>query len=231
MPPFSFYSFCIIILALFEKVLNHTERLPTMFTGIIKEIGKAKISNNKLHISSFHKPKIGDSIAINGACLSVTSVFQNGFEVQLSHETLKKIAVENLSGEVHLEPALKSSERVEGHFVQGHIDCIGKIEKIEKISSSYDFFISIPEEFIKFVIPKGSIAVDGVSLTVNEVFQNSFRVSIIELTYKETLFGTYKKNRRVNIETDMFARYIYYLFKKEKQTLSWEEIEKITALY
>ncbi len=125
---------------------------------------------------------------------------------------------------------MKLSDRVEGHIVQGHIDCAGEIIKIVKNINSYDFYIRLPKKFIKFVIPKGSITIDGVSLTVNEVYEDSFRLTIIPITMKETLFGTYKIGRRVNIETDMFARYLYYMFK-EKKNISWDEIEKIQAMF
>ncbi|WP_281951540.1 riboflavin synthase [Nitrosophilus kaiyonis] len=202
-----------------------------MFTGLIREIAKVESFNGKfLRLKAKYRPNLGDSIAINGACLSVTKIFDNGFEVEVSDETRKIVALENYKDLVHIEPAMKLSDRLEGHIVQGHIDCVGVIEKIEKKINSYDFYIKIPKSYIKFVIPKGSIAVDGVSLTVNDVFEDSFRLTIIPLTMKETLFGKYKIKRRVNIETDMFARYLYYMFKKEKK-ISWEEIERIQAIF
>lgn len=202
-----------------------------MFTGLIREIGEVKSFNKKfLRIKAKYRPKIGDSIAVNGACLSVIKLFEDSFEVELSDETRNIVALENYKEKVHIEPAMKLSDRVEGHIVQGHIDTLGKITKITKNINSYDFYITLPKEFIKFIIPKGSITIDGVSLTVNEVFEESFRLTIIPLTMENTLFKTYKIGRRVNIETDMFARYLYYMFKKEK-SLSWQDIEKIQALF
>ena len=202
-----------------------------MFTGLIKEISKVESFDGKfLRLSSKHRPNLGDSIAINGACLSVTKIFDKGFEVELSDETRKIVALENYKEKVHIEPAMKLSDRLEGHIVQGHIDCVGEITKIVKNINSYDFYIKVPKRYIKFIIPKGSIAVDGVSLTVNDVYEDSFRLTIIPITMKETLFGIYKVGRRVNIETDMFARYIYYMFKKEKN-ISWEDIERIQAIF
>ena len=151
-----------------------------MFTGLIREIATVKsFSNNLLVLKAKYKPNIGDSIAVNGACLSVVWIRGDEFGVELSHESQKLLATQNFKKKVHIEPAMRLSDRLEGHIVQGHIDCVGKIIKIENGS---DFYISIPSEFIKFVIPKGSITVDGVSLTVNEVFEDSFRLTIIPIT-------------------------------------------------
>ena len=199
-----------------------------MFTGLIREIATVKsFSNNLLVLKAKYKPNIGDSIAVNGACLSVVWIRGDEFGVELSHESQKILATQNFKENVHIEPAMRLSDRLEGHIVQGHIDCVGKIIKIENGS---DFYISIPSEFIKFVIPKGSITVDGVSLTVNEVFEDSFRLTIIPITLKHTLFNSYMINDLVNIETDMFARYIYHMFNKKNQ-VSWEQIDKMMALY
>ena len=202
-----------------------------MFTGLIKEIANAThFDGQKLRLKAKHRPNIGDSIAVNGACLSVIRVHTDGFEVELGDETKRVVAIENYKGPVHMEPAMRLSDRLEGHILQGHIDCVGTIIKITPGRNSTDFFIRIPKEYIKFVIPKGSIAIDGVSLTINEVHEDHFRLTIIPITLKKTLFGRYSVGRRVNIETDMFARYLYYLFK-EKKEMSWEEIERIQALF
>ena len=188
-----------------------------MFTGLIREIAFVKsFKNNILSLRAKYRPKIGDSIAINGACLSVVKLNSDGFEVELSNETQKKVALQRYANKVHIEPAMMLKDRIEGHLVQGHIDCVGEIIKIEKKANLNNFYIQIPKEFIKFVAPKGSIAVDGVSLTVNDVFEDSFRVSIITLTLKETLFSQYTIKTQVNIETDMFARYIYQFISAKK---------------
>ena len=200
-----------------------------MFTGLIREIAQASLKNsNLLEISAAYKPNIGDSIAVNGACLTVVRKSNNSFFVELSHESKKVIETDNLNAKVHIEPAMKLSDRIEGHVIQGHIDCTGTIVKIQKNENNYDFYITVPKEYIKFIIPKGSIAVDGVSLTINEVFNDSFRLTIIPHTVKNTLFNDYRPNKVVNIETDMFARYIYHIFK-EKKSLSWNEIDNIMA--
>jgi len=194
-----------------------------MFNGLIREIAKVKsFSNNKLLLKSKYIPNIGDSVAVNGACLTTTKVYGDGFEVELSPETQSKVALENYKNLVHIEPAMRLSDRVDGHLVQGHIDCIGEILETKKVNNSYDFIIKIPSEFTKFIINKGSIAVDGVSLTVNDVWSDRFRLTIIPHTFENTLFKTYKIHQRVNIETDMFARYIYNMFKKQPNNINNE---------
>lgn len=204
-----------------------------MFTGLIREMASVQMyRNNQLTLKSSYLPKIGDSIAINGACLTVVQLLPNGFSVELSPETQALIATQNLKGKVHMEPAMQMGERFEGHIVQGHVDCLGEITDIKDNGNSVDFFISIPQEHRRFLIPKGSVTVDGVSLTINEVTQEGFRLTIIPHTLKESLFGSYTRGDMVNIETDMFARYIYHLFNPEKkESVSWADIDKISALY
>lgn len=203
-----------------------------MFTGLIREMAKVvNLNNNFLTLKSKYKPKIGDSIAINGACLTVTHFTKDTFSVELSPESQNILAMENYKDIVHIEPAMMMGDRFEGHIVQGHIDCIGTITNIKNNGNSTDFFISLPKEFLKYIIPKGSITIDGVSLTVNEVLKDSFRLTIIPHTIKNTLFKRYKISSKVNIETDMFARYIYNMFKKDDKALKWNDIDRIMATY
>ncbi|MDR1911367.1 MAG: riboflavin synthase [Helicobacteraceae bacterium] len=206
-----------------------------MFTGLIREIAFASLSGDRLLIKTSYRPNIGDSIAVNGACLTVTSIKSDGFSADLSTETLKSIAAENLNGKVHIEPALKIGDRLEGHIVQGHIDYIGKIESIEKKNNGANFFISAPKEAMRLIAQKGSIAVDGVSLTISEVFSDSFRLTLIPRTLSDTLFGAYATNRRVNIETDLFARYTARILGvshiKNNDKKSWEQIDRAMALF
>jgi riboflavin synthase len=202
-----------------------------MFTGLIRE--KAKVISfikNNLLLKADYCPNIGDSVAVNGVCLTVIKVSDGEFVVELSPETKAVVAIENYKNEVHIEPAMRLSDRLEGHIVQGHVDTVGKIEKIEKSENSYDFFIKIDKEFMKFVVPKGSITIDGVSLTVNDIFKESFRLTIIPHTVENTLFKSYKVGTRVNVETDMFARYLYHIFKDKKE-MSWDDVDRIMAKY
>ena len=203
-----------------------------MFTGLIKEQAEVlSLSNNKLTIKAKYTPGLGDSIAINGACLTVVNFTSETFSVELSPESQKVLAMNNYKGTVHIEPAMKMGDRFEGHVVQGHVDCLGCIKAINNNGNSSDFIISLPKEFLKFIIPKGSITIDGVSLTINDVKDDTFRLTIIPHTIKNTLFNSYKVGTLVNIETDMFARYVYNIFKKDKNDLSWNNVDEIMASY
>lgn len=205
-----------------------------MFTGLIREVATVKsFVGSTLSIKSKYKGALGDSIAINGACLTVTEVLNDGFSVELSPESQKLLAIENYKNEVHIEPAMMMGDRFDGHVVQGHVDCVGEVTEVKNNGNSFDIFIKLPKIYIAYVIPKGSITIDGVSLTVNEVFDDSFRLTIIPHTMKETLMRNYKKGYRVNIETDMFARYVAHIIKHQAKanSLSWEEIDKISSLY
>ena len=203
-----------------------------MFTGLIREMAKVvSFKNNFLTLHAYYNPKIGDSIAINGACLTVVKVTSDTFTVELSPESQKILAMENYKDEVHIEPAMMMGDRFEGHIVQGHVDCLGTIKSIKSNGNSTDFFVSIPSEYAKYIIPIGSVTIDGVSLTVNEVIEDSFRLTIIPHTVKNTLFKNYKVGTKVNLETDMFARYIYNMFKKSEKTLSWDDVDKVMARY
>lgn len=205
-----------------------------MFTGLIREMAEViSLKNNFLTLKAKYKAKIGDSIAVNGACLTVVSTSENTFSVEISPETQNILAMENYKRKVHIEPAMMMGDRFEGHIVQGHVDCVGTIKAINKNGNSTDFIISIPKKYLRYVIPKGSITIDGVSLTINDIFEDSFRLTIIPHTIKNTLFQTYKKGSRVNVETDMFARYIFNMFKssKDDDKLTWDKVDKIMATY
>lgn len=204
-----------------------------MFTGLIREIATVEsFANNILRLKAKHRPKIGDSIAVNGACLTVIALHPEGFSVELSPESQAILAPSTYKGRVHIEPAMMMSDRFEGHVVQGHVDTTATVESITQNANSYDVVMRIDKAFIKYIIAKGSITIDGVSLTVNEVFASSFRLTIIPHTMKETLFGSYKVGSIVNIETDMFARYMAHLLSHAQQsTLNWSDVEKMHALF
>ena len=203
-----------------------------MFNGLIREIAKVKsYQNNVLNLKANYRPNLGDSVAVNGACLSVTKIHSDGFELELSHESRKHIAVQNLKDKVHIEPALRYGDRIDGHLMQGHIDFIGRLEKIEKDENGVDFYIALPKEAMKFMARKGSIGIDGVSLTINEIIENGVRLTIIPITFKETLFKEYEIGREINIESDLLARYIYAQMQDKDKGLSWEEVERIAYLY
>ncbi len=204
-----------------------------MFTGLIREMAKVvSLNNSLLTLKAKYSPKIGDSIAINGACLTAVKVTKDTFSVEISPESQKILAMENFKNEVHIEPAMMMGDRFEGHIVQGHVDCLGTISSIKNNGNSTDFYILLPCEYTKFIIPKGSITVDGVSLTVNEVLKDSFRLTVIPHTIKNTLFKTYSVGSKVNLETDMFARYVYNMFKNSNDSkMSWDDVDRIMANY
>ncbi|MCW1360062.1 riboflavin synthase [Campylobacter sp. US33a] len=205
-----------------------------MFNGLIREIAKVKsYQNNILSLEAKYKPNLGDSIAINGACLSVIKIFAKGFDVELSKESRTHLAIENLKDFVHIEPALKYGDRIDGHLMQGHIDFIGELAKIYKNENGVDFFIKLPKNAMRLMAPKGSIGIDGVSLTINEIFEDSIRLTIIPITFQETLFKDYAIGRKINIESDLLARYIANIldYKQNNKELSWQEVERITYLY
>lgn len=206
-----------------------------MFTGLIREIATVKsYRNNILTIQSKHHARLGDSIAINGVCLTVIKVHSDGFDLELADETRSIIDESKISGQVHMEPAMQMNDRFEGHIVQGHVDCVGKVASITPRENATDFIIKVDPKYIAHIVPKGSITIDGISLTVNDVYEDSFRLTIIPHTLKETLMKTYKVGTSLNIETDVFARYIDHILShrsKKKKSMGWSEIDAISMSY
>ncbi|MBE9818048.1 riboflavin synthase [Campylobacter concisus] len=204
-----------------------------MFNGLIREIAQVvSYSQNILRLKANFRPNLGDSIAVNGACLSVIKLHEDGFSVELSAESRANIAVENLKERVHIEPAMKLGDRVDGHLMQGHIDFIAKISNIKKNENGVDFYIDLPQEAMALMANKGSVGVEGVSLTINEILPKGIRLTIIPITFRDSLFSTFKVGRRVNIESDLLARYVArQLFCKQDSGLSWDDVERISSLY
>lgn len=189
-----------------------------MFTGIIEEIGIVKGFTKKTHGADIvvecskvlKDTTTGDSIAINGCCHTVTELDECSFTANVSDETLKISTLGNFkSGDrVNLERALTTSSRMGGHIVQGHIDCRGKFLRFEKLADFYNMTFEIPHTESKYVVYKGSIAVNGVSLTVADIRDNIFTIAVIPHTYQNTTLNTLKSGDFVNIETDILGRYI-----------------------
>ena len=205
-----------------------------MFTGLIREIATVKsYHNNILTIRSKHKAKLGDSIAINGVCLTVIKVNSDGFDLELADETRSIIDESKITGEVHMEPAMRMSDRFEGHIVQGHVDCVGTVAKIIPRENATDFIIKVDPKYIAHIVPKGSITIDGISLTVNDVYEDSFRLTIIPHTLNETLMKHYRVGTTLNVETDLFARYIDHILshRNRKKPMSWDEVDAIQMSY
>ena len=205
-----------------------------MFTGLIREIATVKsYQNNILTIHSKHKAKLGDSIAINGVCLTVIKVHSDGFDLELADETRSIIDESKISGSVHMEPAMMMNDRFEGHIVQGHVDCVGTVTKITPMENATDFIISVESKFIAHIVPKGSITIDGISLTVNDVGADNFRLTIIPHTLKNTLMKNYQIGTKLNIETDVFARYIDHILahRSSKKSMSWDDVDNMQMSY
>lgn len=195
----------------------------SIFTGLIEEIGKVQqiepgAQSIKITIQAaevIKDVKVGDSIAVNGVCLTVISFDHQHFTAEAMPETVKKTTLQSLQkGEnLNLERALRLSDRLGGHLVQGHIDGIGIIVQKERQDIATLYTISATEEVMRYVVPKGSVAVDGVSLTVVEDLQDRFIVSLIPHTAHKTVLGNKKPGDTVNLESDIIGRYVDKLLK------------------
>ena len=203
-----------------------------MFNGLIREIGIVRSFDGKnLSIKATYKPNLGDSIAVNGACLSVTNIDKDGFVVELSSESADILALENYKDRVHIEPAMRIGDRIDGHLMQGHIDAIGVIKSIKRLQTGVDFIIELPNEILHLVANKGAIGVEGVSLTINDISSNLMRLTLIPISMKDTLFGEFKVGRRVHIESDILARYIDRILNSKSQALTWQKADFYASIY
>ncbi len=197
-----------------------------MFTGIIEEIGTVRRVRKsgggmKLEVlapKSVKELRINDSVAINGVCQTVIAKSTTTFTMEAVEETLKKTTFTALEGgrRVNIELPLRFHDRIGGHMVLGHVDAVGKVIKIQKKKSSWLVTISFPVEFSKYIIPEGSIAVDGVSLTIATHHANELVVSIIPHTMENTIFSEYKPGSGVNLEFDVIGKYIERLTTKKE---------------
>lgn len=197
-----------------------------MFTGLIQGMGNVfGVARSKgdmiLNIHPLYKLdecQIGESIAVNGACLTVTALKENDISMDVSGETLARTTLGQIKqgDKVNLERALRLSDRLGGHLVQGHVDGIGKILKIERHQRYWLIRIGINQALFHYIIEKGSIAVDGISLTINSCQDGYFEVSIIPETARQTTILTRKIGDLVNIETDIIAKYVEKFLMKER---------------
>jgi len=192
-----------------------------MFTGIVEGIGKvkkiSKATKNRSAIQMIvdlgkhgKDLKTGQSVALNGVCLTVTKLSKTECTFEMIEETTKKTDLGNLKlgGIVNIERSLKVGDRLEGHFVLGHVDGVGIIKKIQKKPKEVQIWFEVPKNLLKYVVKKGSIAIDGISLTVVEIKNNLASVCIIPHTIQVTNFKTKNIGDKVNIETDILGKYI-----------------------
>ncbi|MFY9119693.1 MAG: riboflavin synthase [Syntrophomonadaceae bacterium] len=192
-----------------------------MFTGIIEEIGHVQRINQQSHSAQIQikaskvlsDVAVGDSIAVNGVCLTVVSFDNQHFIADVMPETINKTTLHELKpgSPVNLERALQVGARLGGHIVQGHVDAIGTIVQKQVLEIAIIYRIKTTPELLQFVVPKGSVAIDGISLTVVDVFQDSFTVSLIPHTAHETTLGGKDPGDQVNLESDIIGRYVQHL--------------------
>ena len=203
-----------------------------MFTGIIQAIGKVrepeKLGNGvrltivtpaEFHLDEVH---VGDSIAVNGACMTVTKIEGNAFSIDVSAESLSKTTGLDTFGEVNLEKAMRLGDRVDGHLVSGHVDGVGQVDSFEKIAESYRLVIRAPLKLSPYLAYKGSVAVNGVSLTINSVEAPAMgaliSINLIPHTIEVTTLKRLKPQDYVNLEIDTIARYVERMVSlKEKE--------------
>ncbi|MDU1412848.1 MAG: riboflavin synthase [Clostridium sp.] len=207
-----------------------------MFTGIIEEIGvvngiKKGIHSSRIIINAnkiLNGTEIGDSICTNGVCLTVTDINYKTFETDIMAETLRRSNLANLKigSKVNLERALTLEKRIGGHLVSGHIDGIGTIKKKEKEDNAIWITVSTDKKILRYIIKKGSIAIDGISLTVAYVGNNDFKVSIIPHTGEETILLNKDAQDTVNLECDQIGKYIEKFMKLKNKEASNDSITK-----
>lgn len=201
-----------------------------MFTGIIEYLGKVKqvkLQANSAIIAVDIGPLKddiipGDSIAINGACLTVTQIKGSEVFFDVSGETLSKTTIGKLSisDHVNIERSLKLGDKLGGHFVTGHVDCVGKIGKIENETGQCTIWFSVSNEITNMMIKKGSVAIDGISLTIVDLKEKLFSVALIPFTLDATTLGSRKTGQKVNIETDMLGKWVKRILTTDDSTTS-----------
>ena len=204
-----------------------------MFTGLIQEVGTIESITTNAEGKEFvirapsliSQIAIDDSVATNGVCLTATKIEGESFRVQAIHVTLEKTSLGHLKvgSKVNLELSLRPMDRLGGHMVQGHVNALGKIKKIEKTGNNWEIEVSIPTELRKYMISEGSIALDGISLTIARLTDSSLTVAIIPHTLEKTSLSSKKVGDVLNLEVDMVAKYIenFLRFGKDKQNEEW----------
>lgn len=198
-----------------------------MFSGIIADAGMIKTVADRegglrltvaTEVLGMDDVALGDSIAVNGVCLTVIEVDGNDFTVDVSRETLDcTTGLEQQGGHVNLEKAMRLSDRIGGHLVSGHVDGVGEVVAFNDIGESWRLVVRAPQALSKYIAVKGSITINGVSLTVNHVSGNEFEVNLIPHTLEVTTLNELEKGKRVNLEIDLIARYVERMMQAEKE--------------
>jgi riboflavin synthase len=178
-----------------------------MFTGLVREVGRVvSFENGRLRIESALAAAIGDSVAVDGVCLTVVDGDRKTLAFDVVPETVSR--TKPFGGAVNLEPALRAGEPLGGHYVQGHVDGIGTVRSVEPEGDGVRVWIDPPAELVRYLVEKGSIAVDGVSLTVADVDEDGFEVALVPHTLEATTFGSLAPGDQVNLEADVLAKYV-----------------------
>jgi riboflavin synthase len=191
-----------------------------VFTGIVEEVGiVSKITNNGMTVKALRvlsDVKLGDSIAVNGTCLTAVSFSNSEFSVDLSPETMRRTSLSQLTegSRVNLERALSASDRMGGHIVQGHVDATGRITSIKPDGDSIIFRVRVPKRLDKYIVEKGFVAVDGISLTVVKRGASSFTLAVIPYTLENTNLAVLSEGDQVNLEADILAKYVESLLAR-----------------
>jgi riboflavin synthase len=198
-----------------------------MFTGIVEEMGGITVMNKSLSGAKLtilastvmSDLKIGDSVSVNGICLTVVSRSERDFSVEVSPETLSVTTLGSFAVgmPVNLERAMKLNERIGGHLVAGHVDGVGMIRSRQQDANTIVFTIGAPPEILRYCVAKGSITVDGISLTINAVNEQGFSIAIIPHTAKVTILGLKQVNDTVNLESDLIGKYVERLLQERSQ--------------
>jgi len=188
-----------------------------LFTGLIENIGTVvRLSpigtGKRLRIATDFEPTPveGESIAVDGVCLTLTAIEKDGFSAEVSKETLDRTIIKKLKrgDKVNLERSLEANGRLGGHIVQGHVDCVGKVYSIRKSGGFAKLTVSFPRQYGKYIVVKGPVAINGVSLTVSKLDNDKLEVSLIPETLKRTTFGKLRTGSEVNLEFDILAKYV-----------------------
>ena len=194
-----------------------------MFTGIIESVGQVTSLNSKqgdfeikikYKFSCLNDVSLGDSISVNGICLTVKKFNKSSIYFDLSNETMSRISELSVGEMVNLESSLRINSKISGHFVFGHIDGIAKLTKNEIKSRSEEWTVKPPKKLMKYISEKGSVSINGVSLTVNSVQESSFKINLIPYTLEHTTLKNFDIGNKMNIEVDMLARYVETILKK-----------------
>ncbi|MDD2686097.1 MAG: riboflavin synthase [Gallionella sp.] len=198
-----------------------------MFSGIIADVGLIKSARDRdgglrltvaTEVLGMDDVQLGDSIAVNGVCLTVVELNGNDFTVDVSRETLNcTVGLEHQGGHVNLEKAMRLSDRLGGHLVSGHVDGVGEVVAFNDIGESWRLIVRAPHVLAKYIAVKGSITINGVSLTVNRVAGSEFEMNLIPHTLDMTMLNELKVGARVNLEIDLIARYVERMLQAEKE--------------